>query len=101
MTVKYSENAATIDVAYVAHLARLKLTEEETLRFQDQLDQVLNYAEDLKQLDVEGVEPTAHAVEVTNVFREDKPGQSLPHEIVLENAPAQTEEQFLVPRILE
>ena len=61
------------DVRYIAQLARLDLSAEEIAKFQNQLGQVLSHVEKLKQVDVTGVEPTAHANQVVNVFRADEP----------------------------
>ena len=80
-----------MDVGYVANLARIDLTEEETTLFQGQLEQVLHYVEQLNELDVDDVEPTAHAFPVFNVLRKDEPGQSLDHAAVIANAPAATD----------
>ena len=90
-----------MDVSYVANLARIALTDEETKRFQGQLDQVLEYVEQLGELDVSNVEPTAHAVPMVNVLRADEPGVSLDNEIVAANAPAERDGQILVPKINE
>ena len=90
-----------IDVAYVADLARMSLTSDELRDFQTQLDSLLDYFAELRQLDVSGVEPTAHAISVQNVFRKDEPLESLDRERVLENAPAHAGEQFSVPKIVE
>lgn len=90
-----------MDVGYVAHLARINLTDEETARFQGQLDQVLQYVEQLNELDVEGVEPTAHAIPVYNVLRRDEVGQSLDHAAVMANAPAATDGEVRVPKIID
>lgn len=90
-----------IDVRYVAHLARLYLTEEEIAKFQGQLEQILSYVKELSAADVAGVEPTAHAVPVENVFRADEPRPCLPHDEAMSNAPEQRGGQFAVPRILE
>lgn len=89
-----------IDVRYVAGLARLELTDEECATFQPQLDAILNYAETLSQLDVEGIEPMAHPVPVYDVMREDVPGTSLPVEAVLANAPEQAQGQIRVPKVI-
>ncbi|MDP6526839.1 MAG: Asp-tRNA(Asn)/Glu-tRNA(Gln) amidotransferase subunit GatC [Kiritimatiellia bacterium] len=91
----------SIDVAYVAHLARLQLTPEETTTFQEQLEQVVGYVRKIDELDVTGIEPTAHAVQVENVFREDKVKPGLERDRVLENAPSCIQEQFQVPKIVE
>ncbi len=90
-----------VDVTYVARLARLYLTDEEKSLFQGQLDQVLDYVKQLEALDVEGVEPTAHAHPVHNVLRKDEVKESLDREAVLSNAPRVRDHQFVVPKILE
>ncbi len=90
-----------MDVAYVAHLARLHLTDDEIRCFEGQLNQVLEYIQTLKDLDVEGVEPMAHARPVFNVFREDVPGENLPAEAVRANAPEERAGLFIVPKIIE
>ena len=93
--------STTIDIQYVAHLARMRLSPEEEERFGAQLGQVLGYIEKLKQLDVTGVEPTAHAVPMVNVTRPDEIQPSLPHEDAMRNAPAQANGLFMVPKIVE
>lgn len=90
-----------IDVPYVAHLARLHLTAEETQKFQGQLDQILRYVRELNAVNVEGVEALAHAIPMSNVFRPDEPRPGLTHDEALANAPDQRHDQFYVPRILE
>jgi aspartyl-tRNA(Asn)/glutamyl-tRNA(Gln) amidotransferase subunit C len=90
-----------IDVKYVAHLARLALTAEEEQRIGEQLGHVLGYIEKLKEVDVSGVEPTAHAFPLVNVTRADENRPSLPHEEALRNAPAQASGLFMVPKIVE
>ena len=90
-----------IDVKYVAHLARLALTPDEEKKLASQLVSVLDYIEKLKELEVTGVEPTAHAVPMINVTRPDEICPSLPHDDALRNAPAQANGLFLVPRIVE
>src|ERR1044071_4818330 len=93
--------ATDLDVKYVAHLARLSLTPEEEQKFGAQLGQVLGYIEKLKQLDVSRVEPTAHAVPLSNVTRPDEIRASISNEEALKNAPAQANGLFLVPKIVE
>ena len=93
--------SAEFDVRYTARLARLNLSEEEIARFQAQLSQVLEYVEKLKQVDVSGVEPTAHAVPLVNVMRADEVRPSLPHDEAMRNAPAQVNGLFQVPKIVE
>ncbi len=94
-------DANHMDVSYVANLARIELSDEETKLFQGQLDQVLEYVEQLGELDVSDVEPTAHAVPLVNVLRADKPGTSLENDSVTANAPASRDGQILVPKINE
>jgi len=96
-----SEENEGMDVGYVAHLARIDLTPEETLLFQGQLDQVLHYVEQLGELDVSGVEPTAHAFPVYNVLRKDELGTSLNHADVIANAPAAVDGEIRVPKIID
>ena len=93
--------APEIDVKYVAHLARLHLSLEEEQKFGAQLGQILGYVEKLNQLDVSGVEPTAHAVPLVNVTRPDETRPSLSNDDALRNAPAKANGLFIVPKILE
>ena len=93
--------AAEIDIKYVAHLARLHLTADEEKKLGAQLGHILGYIEKLKELDVTGVEPTAHAVPLVNVTRPDEARPSLPQEDALRNAPAQANGLFMVPKIVE
>ena len=93
--------SAEIDVKYVAHLARLELTPEEQKQLGTQLGSILGYIEKLRELDVSGVEPTAHAVPMVNVTRADEIRPSLPHDDALRNAPARANGLFMVPKIVE
>jgi len=90
-----------IDVNYVANLARLELTEEEATQFQSQLGAILGYVEKLKELDVEGIEPTAHASPVFDRVREDVARPSLDREAFLQNAPDHANDQLRVPKVIE
>ena len=90
-----------IDVKYVAHLARLSLSAEEERKLGEQLSSILGYVEKLKEVDVTGVEPTAHAFPLVNVTRADEVRPSMGHEEALSNAPAQANGLFLVPKIVE
>ena len=92
---------ADLDVAYVAGLARLDLTEEETALFQTQLANVLKHAEKLRELDVEGVEPVAHALPMFDVLREDEPRAGLTQEEALRNAPRAANGLFIVTKVIE
>jgi aspartyl-tRNA(Asn)/glutamyl-tRNA(Gln) amidotransferase subunit C len=88
------------DVEHVANLARLALTPEEIDRFTEQLGVILDHAEDVAALDLEGVEPTAHPLPLANVLRDDEVRPSLDREEVLAQAPAAEDGRFRVPRIL-
>ena len=90
-----------IDVAYVANLARLQLSEEETQLFKSQLSRVLGYAEKLREVDTMQVEVAAHAVPLFNVFREDEPREWLSAEEALRNAPRQANGLFIVTKVVE
>ena len=89
------------DIQYVARLARIALTPAEEEKFGAQLSHVLGYIEMLNQLDVAGIEPTAHTVPLVNVARPDEVRPSLTNEEALRNAPAQANGLFLVPKIVE
>ena len=84
-------------VLHVAKLARLKLTEEEVERMAGELSTILEAIEQISELDLEGVQPTSHVIDLENVLRPDEPRPSLPRERALENAPDATEEGFRVP----
>ena len=90
-----------IDVAYIARLAKLDLTPEETARFSEDLNQVLAYVAQLDQWDTTGIEPMYHPLPVFDALREDTPGISLSNEAALSNAPAQEDGQFRVPKVVE
>ncbi|MFQ5734536.1 MAG: Asp-tRNA(Asn)/Glu-tRNA(Gln) amidotransferase subunit GatC [Planctomycetaceae bacterium] len=91
---------STDDVAKVAQLSRLKLSPAERERMTSQLARVLEYVSILNEVDTEGVELMAHAVEVTDVLRDDVVRESLPRKAALANAPQTDGEYFLVPAIL-
>jgi aspartyl-tRNA(Asn)/glutamyl-tRNA(Gln) amidotransferase subunit C len=90
-----------LDVAYVASLARLNLTESEAEVFQKQLNDVLRYVEKLRQADVTDVEPAAHLLPVFNVFRDDAPCEWFTAEQALSNAPRKANGLFIVPKVVE
>ena len=96
-----SQAGTDFDVKYVAHLARLGLSPAEEEKIGAQLKNILTYIEKLKELDVSGVEPTAHAVPLVNVFRADRVCPSMSNEEALRNAPAQANGLFVVPKIVE
>lgn len=85
----------------MAHLARLAISEEEVEKFTNQLDAIITFAEQLNELNTEGVEPTTHVLDIKNVLREDKAQHGIPREEVLKNAPEHQDGQFKVPSILE
>jgi aspartyl-tRNA(Asn)/glutamyl-tRNA(Gln) amidotransferase subunit C len=89
------------EVAKVALLARLRVSPEELETFTGQLNSIVDYVAQLRELDTTDVEPLAHGVEVRNVFRDDVRGVSLPREDALANAPKRNADSFLVPAVLE
>jgi aspartyl-tRNA(Asn)/glutamyl-tRNA(Gln) amidotransferase subunit C len=90
-----------LDIDYVARLARLTLTPEEKARFAHQLGDVLHHIEQLGKVDVSGVEPTAHAFPIENVWGDDVARPGLPVELALKNAPAQRDHMVVVPKVVE
>jgi aspartyl-tRNA(Asn)/glutamyl-tRNA(Gln) amidotransferase subunit C len=84
-------------VLHVAKLARLRLTEEEVERMSGELSSILEAIEQIAELDLEGVQPTSHVIDLENVLRPDEPRPCLPRERALENAPDATEDGFRVP----
>ncbi len=89
------------EVEHVARLARLELTEQEADTFTGQLDAILAYVDTLKELNTDGIIPTAHAVPMENAFREDEVQPSIGVENALANAPARAESFFRVPKVIE
>ena len=88
------------DVEHVAHLARLHLDGEELDRMTEQLDIILSYVAKLDELDTTGIEPTTHALSITNAFRPDQVEPSLGQKEALANGPEHTEDSFVVPRVI-
>ncbi|MEJ7789229.1 MAG: Asp-tRNA(Asn)/Glu-tRNA(Gln) amidotransferase subunit GatC [Thermoleophilaceae bacterium] len=84
-------------VRYVARLARLRLSDEEVDRMTGELGSILDHIEKISALDLEGVEPTSHVVELENVLRPDEPHESLPRDVALAEAPDANETGFRVP----
>ena len=89
------------EVEQVARLARLALSDAEKERMRRELDGILAYIDKLRALDVDGVEPTSHAVPLTNIMRDDEPRPSLPRDEMLANAPDPHGDFFRVPKIIE
>ena len=94
-------NKPSIDVAYVAELARLELSEDEKKLFQGQLENIVSYVEKIASVDVTGVEPMMHGQRLVNAFREDVVCPSLDREAALGNAPQRVGDEFLLPKIVE
>jgi aspartyl-tRNA(Asn)/glutamyl-tRNA(Gln) amidotransferase subunit C len=93
--------AGRMDVRYVANLARLDLSAAEADRFQAQLDHIVAYINELRAVDVDAVQPMAHASAIQNVFREDLARPGLDHDRALANAPERGDDLFKVPKIVE
>jgi aspartyl-tRNA(Asn)/glutamyl-tRNA(Gln) amidotransferase subunit C len=91
----------SIDVAYVANLARMDLTGDEAAMFQRQLEDIVGYMHKIGELNLEGIEPTSHPVAMQNVMRSDEVRPGLDRATVIANAPRHTDSQFLVPKIVE
>ena len=89
------------EVEHVARLARLELSEAEKEEFTGQLNGILHFVEKLNQLDTTAVEPTAHSIPVSNIFRSDRIAPSLDPELALANAPDRLDNFFKVPKVLE
>jgi aspartyl-tRNA(Asn)/glutamyl-tRNA(Gln) amidotransferase subunit C len=89
------------EVEYVAHLARLEITDKEKDKFTAQLNDILLYIDKLNKLDTKGVEPMSHAIAVTNAFREDNIVDSIGTEKSLANAPDARGEFFRVPKVID
>jgi len=88
------------EVEKVSLLARLRLSEEELDLMTSQLGQIVEYVEQLSELDTENVEPMAHAVQIQNVFADDEVGPSLDRDQALANAPKRDDECYRVPAVL-
>ncbi|OZU87687.1 Asp-tRNA(Asn)/Glu-tRNA(Gln) amidotransferase GatCAB subunit C [Virgibacillus indicus] len=88
-------------VKHVANLARLAVTDEEVGKLAEDLSAIIGYAEQLNELDTEGVEPTTHVLDLKNVMRKDEPKEWITQEDALKNAPEKENGQFKVPSILE
>ena len=101
MAATIMKSTGGMDVRYIANLARLQLTEAETNEFQAQLCRIVEYFNELRELDLGDAKPMAHATVIQNVFREDVSRPSLDHEHVMSNAPRQSADLFVVPKIVE
>lgn len=90
-----------IDISRLVKLARIELKPEEEVHLAPQLSEVLGFVDKLKELNVDDVEPTAHASPLSNVLRKDELGASLCRDDVLRNAPECSNGLFVVPKIVE
>ena len=88
-------------VRRIAHLARIKITDDEAAGLESELSAILDWVEQLSEVDTESVEPTTHPLRFSNVFRTDQVKQSLSSQEALDNAPQKHGEFFAVPKVLE
>lgn len=88
------------DVTYVAELARIDLSDEAIDIFADQIGEILDYVDLLKQVPTDGVLPTSHAISLTNAFREDAVIESSDPDALLANAPEREAGNFIVPKVI-
>jgi aspartyl-tRNA(Asn)/glutamyl-tRNA(Gln) amidotransferase subunit C len=91
----------TIDVRYVAKLARIDLSENEITRFGEQLGTIMTHIDKLSEVDIEGIEATSHANQLSNKVRKDEPVEGLKPEDFLQNAPDQAKGQLRVPKVVD
>lgn len=90
-----------INIKYIAELARLELSGEQTGKLQQELERIVGYIDELKEVNVDGVEPTAHATALTNAWREDEIMESYPRETMFANAPGVINGTLIkLPRVL-
>ncbi|WP_249871768.1 Asp-tRNA(Asn)/Glu-tRNA(Gln) amidotransferase subunit GatC [Oceanobacillus saliphilus] len=87
-------------VKHVAHLARLAVTDEEVDKLSDELSAIIDYAEQLNELDTDGIEPTTHVLDLKNIMRKDEAKEWITQEDALKNAPDHHGGQFRVPSIM-
>lgn len=88
------------EVQHLAKLAKLSFSDDELAKIAKELDEIVGYVEQLKELNIEGIAPTSHVLDLANVFREDKVEPALPVEEVLRNAPATNHCYFSVPKVI-
>ncbi len=88
-------------IEHVARLARIEISNEEVAALRDSMGHILTYIERLNEVDTEGVEPMVHAIDLSNVFREDVVAPSLARDAAWSNAPTRDGRYFLVPAILD
>ena len=89
------------EVRHIAHLARLTLSDDQVAVFAGQLSAVIDHFRELQQVDTHGIDPTAHPLPVTNVFRDDAPTEPLGADALLVNAPGHQQNYFTLPKVLD
>lgn len=95
------EKRDSINVDYLANLARIELTEEEKISIKSRLESIIQYLDKLDSADISDVEPTAHAIPSFNVWEEDEPITPFTVEQALMNAPQKKDNQIVVPKTVE
>ncbi len=94
-------NKHSVDIDYIANLARLELNEEEKTVYTEQLSDIITYFDKLSEVDTSGIEPSAHPFPLYNVWREDIATEPLTVEQAISNAPASRNNQIIVPKVIE
>lgn len=89
------------DVKHIAKLSKLYLSDEELEKYTNDLSNIVNFANELSNIDVEGVKPTAHILDIKNVFRKDEKKESYDREEILKNAPTKEAGCISVPKVVE
>ena len=89
------------EVLHIASLSRLNLTEQELEKYTNDLSNIVDYANELAKIDIEGVKPTAHILDIKNVFRKDNVESSYDREKILQNAPTKAAGCITVPKVVE
>ncbi len=89
------------EIEHLANLARLSLSDEEKTRLQDEVGNIIAFADKINEIDVSDINPTMHAADIYNVFREDEIKKSFPTEKILQNAPENDGKCFVVPKTVE
>lgn len=89
------------DVLHIAKLSRLSLTEQELEKYTTDLSNIVNFANELSNIDISDVKPTAHILDIKNVFRKDKVQESYDREEILKNAPTKDAGCISVPKVVE
>ena len=96
-----AEPLTEAEVRHIATLSRLQLSDEEVAMMMKELSAIVGYVDQLREVDVEGVDPTAHAVDVKNVFRDDVVRESIGSDRAVANAPQNEDSYFKVPKVLD